>query len=275
MNLVGFFRAESGMGEAGRLVMSAADAARIPYTTVTRAEPSTRQDHAHADSPGEAAFDVNLLCVNADQTRRIAGELGSTFFEGRRTAGLWFWELETFPASMLEAFEVVDEVWAPTEHIARGLRISAPKPVRVFPPPLVPPRYDDTLTKRDFGLPDWFVFLFVFDFNSVFERKNPIAIVEAFTRAFSPDEGPVLVFKSINGHHQLASLERLRAAVAGRPDIVVIDAHQPEIRKNALLALCDCYVSLHRAEGLGLTMAEAMALGKPVIATGTRATSIS
>jgi hypothetical protein len=101
----------------------------------------------------------------------------------------------------------------------------------------------------------------------VFERKNPLGLVEAYKRAFGPDEGPMLILKSMFAERHLVSSERLRYATRDRPDIKIIDGVWPAGRKNALIGLCDCYVSLHRSEGLGLTMAEAMALGKPTIAT--------
>ena len=112
------------------------------------------------------------------------------------------------------------------------------------------------------------MFLFMFDFFSVFERKNPIGLIEAFCRAFRPGEGPFLVIKAINGDARLPLLEKLRAAAADRSDVIIIDKYWLAQEKNDLLGLCDCYVSLHRSEGLGLTMAEAMGLEKPVIATG-------
>jgi glycosyltransferase involved in cell wall biosynthesis len=113
-----------------------------------------------------------------------------------------------------------------------------------------------------------FVFLFTFDFLSVFERKNPLAIVEAFSKAFTPSEGPVLVVKSVNGDLRRLGRDRVRLAAADRPDIVLIEDYLTNDERDALLARADAYVSLHRAEGFGLTMAEAMILGKPVIATG-------
>ena len=112
-----------------------------------------------------------------------------------------------------------------------------------------------------------FLFLFAFDFFSIIERKNPLGLVRAFTQAFRPGEGPTLVLKTINGEKRLTDLERLRVAAADRPDIRLVDEYYTSEQKNALLRLCDCYVSLHRSEGFGLTMAEAMGLAKPVIAT--------
>jgi SAM-dependent methyltransferase len=125
------------------------------------------------------------------------------------------------------------------------------------------------LSRADVGLPeDAFVFLFVFDFFSTLERKNPLGLVEAFTRAFPQPGRALLYLKSINGDRAPADLQRLREAAAGRPDIVVSDGYVPGDHLTALTALSDCYVSLHRSEGFGLTIAEAMAFGKPAIATG-------
>ncbi len=124
------------------------------------------------------------------------------------------------------------------------------------------------VARTELGLPEGFVFLFVFDYASVFERKNPVGLVRAFKQAFAPGEGPVLAIKSINGGVHLTKREWLHYEAEGRPDIVLLEEYLPAGHKDALLAACDCYVSLHRAEGFGLTMAEAMALGKPTIATG-------
>jgi glycosyltransferase involved in cell wall biosynthesis len=164
----------------------------------------------------------------------------------------------------------VDEVWTATEYVAGIVRTAAAgrTPVFTVPLPLLAPTVS-SVTREQLGVPaDRFVFLFVFDFLSVMERKNPLGAIEAFCAAFAPGEGPVLVLKSINGEACVSPLERLRRAAAHRSDILIRDGYVGADEKNALLAACDCYVSLHRAEGLGLTLAEAMALGKPAIATG-------
>ncbi len=118
------------------------------------------------------------------------------------------------------------------------------------------------------GLPDGFLFLFVFDFNSVEKRKNPRGLIDAYLRAFpEPSEGTGLVLKTVNGERHPHAFSELLAAAGDRSDIIVMDRYLSAADRDALVASCDCYVSLHRSEGFGLTVAEAMLLGKPVIAT--------
>jgi glycosyltransferase involved in cell wall biosynthesis/SAM-dependent methyltransferase len=269
VNIAGYFRAELGIGEAARQLMSAVEAAGIPVSTTTYDATLSRQSHPFADRPPAGAmYDVNVLCVNADSTPRFARDVGPDFFKDRYTAGYWFWEVEDFPRSMHAAFDIVDEVWTATDFIADAIRGANAKPVFTIPLPVSTPQFSPALDRSHFKLPQSFVFVFIFDFLSIVERKNPLGVVQAFTKAFAPGEGPTLVVKSINGELRLAELERLRAAAGGRPDVRIVDGYYTAEEKNALVGTADCYVSLHRSEGLGLTMAEAMALGKPVIATG-------
>jgi len=269
VNIAGYFRAELGIGEAARQLAAAVEAAGIRLSTKTYDATLNRQSHPFEDrlSAG-AAYDINVVCVNADSTPKFAADIGSEFFRGRHTAGYWFWEVEDFPESMHGAFEFVDEVWTASGFINQAIRSVGRKPVFTIPLPVAVPEYGATLDRAYFGLSDAFTFVFIFDFLSIVERKNPVGLIKAFSKAFAPGEGPVLILKSINGHLRLGELERLRAAIGTRSDIRIIDGYYSVEEKNALVGVSDCYVSLHRSEGLGLTMAEAMALGKPVIATG-------
>jgi glycosyltransferase involved in cell wall biosynthesis len=268
LNIVGYFRAEVGVGEAARLLTAAVDRTGVPYVTIPYERTRSRQEHPFdATADGEARFDTTILCVNADQVANFASDAGRGFFDGRYTVAYWAWEVEPFPETMYRGFDFVDEIWTYSAHSAAAIAAVSPKPVLAMPPPIVRPPAS-AKTRAELGLPDGVVFLFVFDFLSILERKNPAAAVEAFTRAFAPNEGPHLVIKSINGDKKPEQLEQLRASVAGRGDIHVLDGYVSSEDKNALIASSDAFVSLHRSEGFGLTMAEAMALGTPVVATG-------
>jgi hypothetical protein len=139
-----------------------------------------------------------------------------SFFKERRTIGVWGWELDVFPEQWFESLELVDEVWVWTSYVAETLSRRSPKPVVIIPPPVVVPDFGDV--KPKLGIPEGFTFLFVFDFHSVMQRKNPTGLVEAFKRAFAPGEGPQLVLKSINGDARPGFLERLKVAALDRTD---------------------------------------------------------
>lgn len=270
VNIAGYLRAELGIGEAARSVIAAVESVDIPHATFTYTRTLSRQnDPFHGAACDQEAYDINIVCVNADQFSTFFHEIGPSFFRGRYTVGLWFWEVEKFPEHMHKAFDYLDEVWVATSHIQRAISPYTEKPVLRMPLPLMPRSLEIRSSRKDLGIPDdQFVFLFCFDFLSIFERKNPLAIIDAFQLAFEPDEGPLLIIKSINKNEALLDYEKLHDAAAQRPDILVIDQYLDAEKRSALMAASDCYVSLHRAEGLGLTMAEAMAFKKPVIATG-------
>jgi glycosyltransferase involved in cell wall biosynthesis/SAM-dependent methyltransferase len=220
------------------------------------------------EDAGKSTYDVNIICVNADELlARFGYDVGPGFFRDRHSIGIWWWEVNRFPARFHDAFTLVHEVWVGSDFIRDALTAHTDRDVFTFPVGIEPPTDVVPMPRAHLGLPDSFLFLFSFDFYSRFERKNPLAAVEAFRRAFEPGEGPVLLLKSINGDKQLTDLERLRAAAADRDDIVVLDGYLSAEETAALTASCDCYVSLHRSEGFGLTIAEAMSHGKPVIAT--------
>ncbi len=151
----------------------------------------------------------------------------------------------------------------------RAIAAATDKPVFASPLPVLVPEVSPEIGRKNLGLPeDGYLFLFCFDLHSVVERKNPVGVIEAFRRAFSPGEGPTMVVKTVNGNSREMDLEMVRYAAAGRPDVIVMDRQLRRTELGSLMASADCYVSLHRSEGFGLTMAESMALGKPVIATG-------
>jgi GT2 family glycosyltransferase/glycosyltransferase involved in cell wall biosynthesis len=267
VNVYGYAFAESGTGQIVRSVVAALAAAGIPYAVVPFTRTASRQQHVFRDL-GTAApsFDTNLICVNADQVPLFFESMGPQLPPAARNIGLWAWEVEDLPSSMAGSERYLDEVWGISEFTAATLARSLTKPVRAFPLPVVVPEVRRR-TRAELGMPDGFLFLFCFDYDSVFRRKNPLAAVAAFRQAFGNRAGVVLYIKTTNAERHAEEAEALLAAVRGRANIVIRDAYVTSDDYFSMLDACDCYVSLHRSEGFGLTVAEAMALGKPVIST--------
>src|SRR5262249_53739634 len=160
-----------------------------------------------------------VICMNADMLPEFAQQAGEEFFAERYSVGLWFWEIERFPERWRGSFSLLEEVWAPTAHIAAALEPVATVPVSTVRIPVslptLPPR-----SRSELGLPeDKFLFLFSFDYLSVFKRKNPLAVIDAFTRAFAPGDRAALVIKCINHDRDPAAHAQLREAAAGHAGV--------------------------------------------------------
>lgn len=266
INVAGYFKAELGVGEIARLVASAARAEGIPVVTVINDQTQNRQEDGFEVGANGGPYAVTLICANADEFPRAVDALPREMTENCHRIGFWFWETEQLPSAYQSASDLLDEVWVASDYVAAAIRTTVSKPVHICPIPLRRPN-PVPACRADLGLPEGFVFLFMFDFLSNIQRKNPIGLIEAFCRAFRPGEGPTLVLKSINGQRARGPFEAVRAASGGRSDIFMIDGYLPARERDALMSSCNCYVSLHRSEGFGLTLAEAMALEKPTIAT--------
>jgi hypothetical protein len=272
MQVAGYFQGVMGTGEHGRQLAAALRTKQIPVSVVTLHPDASPEDEDLAELSEESSatdpFEgFNLLCANADAVPHVAAQLGSDFFANRYTIGFWAWEVSSFPDRSADAFGFVDEVWVGSRHVRDAVSKVATRPVLAIPQPVSLPAGSERAAPPS-GLPGGFRFLFAFDYLSVFERKNPLGAITAFSRAFPPGSGASLIVKSLNHEHYPAPHERLRDAAAGHPDIHLIEGRLSRAERDGLMNAADCYVSLHRAEGFGYTLAEAMWLGKPVIATG-------
>jgi glycosyltransferase involved in cell wall biosynthesis len=221
--------------------------------------------HSFRDVVSERGHEFELMCVNPDELPEFVQRLGPDYFRGTRI-GVWGWEVNAIPTRWTSAFEAVDEIWVYSRFVAENIGAVASVPVVALPPPVHAP--SEAAVPIRLGVPeDDFLFLFVFDYSSTVQRKNPVGLIQAFKRAFASQEGPRLLIKTINAPLLPLSEEAVLWAAEGRPDIHVIDRSLTNAERDGLIAACDCYVSLHRSEGFGLTMAEAMSIGKPVIGT--------
>jgi hypothetical protein len=267
LNVLAYFDPELGVGRAARLFLRAAAAAGVPTSAMSWQPEHGLLDHQPGNGWGDRwTFDTNVFCINADMIGTVQASLPRSMFGERASAGVWFWEAEQFPDQFRYSFELVDEVWAPSMFIASALERTGLGPVVPMQMPVPVPTWRTSLTRQDLGLPEGFLVLFTFDFASIFERKNPLGLIEAYRRAFDPDDGAHLILKSVGGAHHWEQMELLRSSI-DRPDILLMDGYVRSHHIKAMMELCDCYVSLHRSEGFGLGMAEAMALGRPVVAT--------
>ena len=270
VDVIGSLNSEHGLGEAGRLLVEALRTTEEKVSTISFSPFGIRGKHTFS-ADNQSRNELTVVALNPEQFAGLWKGLGGSLKAGRYVIGQWFWELEVAPPWYQKAFQerIVDELWAPTRFIEDMLRSCVPQniDIRYMPLPLIEPICRPDFSLSTVGLEEKFSFLFTFDFNSVMKRKNPDGTIEAFKRAFSPNEGPQLIVKSINGHLNAREYEKLRWSCDGRKDIVLLDRHLDSKENASLMAATDCYVSLHRAEGLGLTIAEAMLLEKPVIAT--------
>jgi glycosyltransferase involved in cell wall biosynthesis len=268
VNVLGYLRTESGVGESARRLVRALEAAdaSLSLTDLELGVESRRSDSSLEGIGDEKDYAVNLMVVNADQVEIIARHLGPARFEGHVNVGFWAWEMEQFPEEWLPAFRHFDELWTHSRFCVDVFSSVSPVPVRRVPMCVDAPS-DLSFDRSEFGLAEHdFVVLTVFDFLSYFERKNPIALIEAFRRGLSDREDAMLVLKTANADFAPDKYYELRRAAEGL-NLHLIDSTLDRQAVWRLMACCDAYASLHRAEGFGLTLVETMALGKPVVAT--------
>jgi mannose-1-phosphate guanylyltransferase/mannose-1-phosphate guanylyltransferase/mannose-6-phosphate isomerase len=271
VNLIGFAYGELGIGEDVRMAALALEAAGIPFSVFNIAPGSnvSQQDMRVADRISTALpYNCNIFCLTGFDTCRVFLEQGRSVFDGRYNIGFWPWELPCWPDNWTDAYALVDEVWASSNYTFDSFSSNATVPVLQMPM-VVQPGAVGPYRRRDFHLPeDLFLFVFSFDFNSYLARKNPQGTVHAFKAAFPQgDESVGLVIKVSHVDTTDERWSKFLELVSDEPRIFLIERTLRRDQVNALYAVCDCFISLHRAEGFGRGIAEAMLLEKPVIAT--------
>lgn len=270
LNIVGYFRADLGIGESARCMARAADAAALPPALVDLRLPckNPMSDPAFADRLQAAnPHAVNVFHVDPPGMRDLDHHHGAAFRRGKYNVGYWAWELPDFPDSWIQYADFCDEVWAPSRFSAEAIAQKVPVPVLTMPHAVAFPRPAGD-GRAKFGLPaGQFLFLFLYDLNSYSERKNPAAVLEAFRRSGLAGHGAALVIKVHNIAGNEADFARLREAASALPHTTLLTQTLSRREIYELESACDCFVSLHRSEGFGFAIAECMYLGKPVIAT--------
>ena len=274
VNAIGDFGGGTGLIEATRRLVQTAASAGIDVEVTDFDLPvpksSVRKLRAVDELPRGRRHDIELWCVNVNEFRHVDDSTLRPPGDPRRyVIGVWAWEAPSLPGWARTEVDRVDEIWVPSRFVRHSFRTATSKPITVWRHVVdasLPPDWQ----RSDFGLPDESVlFFFSFDANSSDGRKNPWGVVRAFERAFTEEERRrparlVLKTQNLETHPPLrAALQESLERVNG----ILIDDELPRDQMNALLGSIDVYASLHRAEGFGLGIAEAMFLGKPVIVT--------
>lgn len=274
VNLVGYAYGELGIGEDLRMAAHALSAASIPFRIVNF-DPGAnvgQNDLSVNEWIGEPLYSINIFCLTALEHLRFYLQEGAAFFEGRYNIGYWPWELENWPKKWQHCFALVDEVWSSSGYTKAA--IERKSPVQVLYMPMCVKVSSKSADREDirkkYGIPQAsYAFVFSFDGNSSIARKNPIAAVKAFLKAFSAQERQaVLIIKCMRGSMLSRAWEDIVKIASDDFRIIVVDAVISKDEVIQLYESCDCFVSLHRAEGYGRGIAEALLLGLNIIATG-------
>ncbi|MBB6332004.1 glycosyltransferase involved in cell wall biosynthesis [Chryseobacterium sediminis] len=274
INVFGFINGEFGIAEATRLNCKAMQRAGIPLNLMNY---DVRTNHDNNDQTftkfsDKADHPINLVQVSASvsEMSNFFEYFDYSFFERKYNILYMAWESETIPEDYLLNINLFDEVWTPSEYCKKCIEKYIASPVKVIPHPIdinLKPTEDSEAL--NFYNTDFFNFLFIFDYNSSIQRKNVLNLIKVFRETFDgKDNKAFLTIKTSKSDKFSLEKQQIKEAIGDSVKIKVVEKIFDKNALNYVISTCDSYISLHRSEGFGLTMAEAMYFGKPVIATG-------
>lgn len=269
VNLIGNIKGDSGLGQSCRLLACALENSDYPLCIVEHSISSnlSMSDTTYDDRLEKCnKYGINIFHINAHEFSMSFLQLGRKVWDYHYNIAYWLWELEEFPDEWVEYINLLDEIWTPAEYISESIRKKTNKPVVTVPYYVTAPTnsiYDRNYFKLS---DDMFLFLMMFDCGSMIERKNPRAVIEAFKNAFGVEELDVGLVIKINGGNA-DDIRQIKSYIGKYKNIYLINGVFTKLEINSLIKCADAVVSLHRAEGFGLVLAEAMLNGVPCIAT--------
>ncbi len=272
INLYGYLRAESGIGQSARANIDAILAADVPLAVVDFNEGNVSRKEARIPDglASDPRFNINLFHINADETENAIRHIGEEVLRGHYNIGYWAWELPEFPDRWLTAVQLLDEIWVPSGFCREAIAAKADIPVTCIPHGVSLPEPAPDADRAGFGLPeDGTLFLTMYDALSVPARKNPAAAIAAFQQATAAgDIDARLVLKVTNLDADPSHAIEIRQLASANPRVHLLEGYFSRERVDQLIQSCDVFFSMHRSEGFGFGLAEAMLLGKVALATG-------
>ena len=271
INFVGYLKARSGLGQGSRLLGRAVKESKYNFSAIDVKYGETKSyDETEFDNEitNEFPYNINLFHIQPHVNFEMALSQieGTKNLQGRYNIGYWVYETENIPKKWEDSFKYVNEIWTPSTYVTEAFKKVSPVPVYTIPYG-VDTKKNEKLTRKDFDLPEnKFIFLCLYDPKSSVERKNPQAVIRAFKEAFKNNDQDVLLVIKMNKAMQ-EDVDVLKDELEGIKNYKIFTESLPQEDLFSLISLCDVYVSLHRSEGFGMVMAEAMSLGTVCIAT--------
>ena len=272
VNFIGPIEFLNGLGTSARGFMAGLARAGIRLNVIPwRAGFEHLRPHP-VDFPSDDFQPINIVHLNLDHlsSSRLLHKLplAEIVVAERYNIAVVSWELTSVPAEWTNLVRCFDEIWCSSSFMAGAMAAVSTRTVRVVHPAVEFACTDSSKTRSDFGLPEnRFVFFYAADAGSILARKNPRALVEAYSAEFAPAEGACCLVKLLNFDPDHPDIRAIRSIAGLRPDVIFKNDFLDGSAMRNLYQLIDCYVSPHRSEGLGLTLLEAMNAKKPVIAT--------
>jgi hypothetical protein len=281
VNIIGYAYAEIGIGEDLRMLAKSLSHAKIPFKVIDfdpgKFVAQRKRNFGKTWNESKSKkFDINIFCLTAEETGRYFIKHGGVSMMRQYNIGYWPWELAKWPKKMAGLLNIVDEIWASSLHTYNSIPkynslqlFHMPLPVEVDNKKI----NDKEFVRKRFNLPpSGFIFYFAFDLNSYVDRKNPGACFDAFQKAFPAEEkSTVEVYLLIKIHGPKKFLNHpalINLFNSNDKRIFILYETLNRDDLTSLYSCCDCLVSLHRAEGYGRAIAEAILLGQHVITTG-------
>ena len=274
INIVGFPQGTLGLGEDARLAGQVIESLGLDGVYINAPIPGpakTVMPEGKLPIVEDCRFSTTLFCLPPTEMIRLAIEGGQHLIENDEyKIGAWPWELPHWPASFARVRDFVDEIWAQSEYVKDCFLKEGHTPVHKMPMAVTIPQPDADL-REQLGITDnSFVYYLMFDGNSWLSRKNPIAGVLAFQQAFAASseyQNVRLLIKAMNINANDPMWQKIVHMANQDNRIIIITERMDRQTLINMMNACDCYISLHRSEGFGRVIAEAMLLGQPVVAT--------